>query len=99
MRHLAVLIAVCSLVLVGCEQKPGPQGPAGPPGPPGPKGDVGPQGTAGPREPAVMRVVVGEKDVSCEGDETLVSVVCSSGAPDGASCPSARETTGLCVHK
>ena len=103
MRHFAVLIAICSLVLVGCEQKPGPPGPqgsAGPPGPPGPKGDVGPQGPAGPQESkAVMRVVVGEKNVSCEGDETLVSVVCSSGAPDGASCPSARETTGLCVHK
>ena len=40
-----------------------------------------------------------KKNVSCEGDETLVSVVCSSGAPDGASCPSAGETTGLCVHK
>jgi hypothetical protein len=97
MKYLAVLIAV-SLALVGCEQKPGPPGPqgeVGPPGPPGPKGDVGPQGSAGP----AMRVVVGEKNVPCGDDETLVSIVCSSGAPNGATCPSASATTGLCVHK
>jgi hypothetical protein len=97
MRYLAVLMAV-SLALVGCEQKPGPPGPqgaAGPPGPPGPKGDVGPQGSAGPE----MRVVVGEQNVSCGDDETLVSIVCPSGAPNGASCPTAGQTTGLCVHK
>jgi len=98
MRYLAVLIAV-SFALVGCEQKPGPPGPqgaVGPAGPPGPNGDVGPQGSAG---PAAMRVVVGEQNASCGDDETLVSIVCSSGAPNGASCPSASQTTGLCAHK
>ena len=34
-----------------------------------------------------LRVVVGAKTVACGQDETLVSVVCSSGAPDGAVCP------------
>jgi hypothetical protein len=46
-----------------------------------------------------LRVVVGERIVACGEDETLVSVVCSSGAPDGAGCPAATQTTGLCMHK
>jgi hypothetical protein len=43
--------------------------------------------------------VAGEKTVTCEEGETLVSVVCSEGAPDGAGCPHATQTTGLCVRK
>ena len=82
----------------------GPQGMAGPAGPAGPKGDPGPQGPAGPkgdqgRPGREMRVVTGEKTVSCGEGETLVSVVCSNGAPDGTSCPGATQTTGLCVRK
>jgi hypothetical protein len=110
---VSVLIAVLlSLVLVGCEQKPGPAGPqgqAGPQGvagPAGPKGDPGPQGPAGPPGPqgqqgpaAGLRVVVGDKVIACDDGETLVSVVCSSGTPDGASCPAGTQTTGLCVRK
>jgi len=146
MRAAVLLVALLSLALVGCEQKPGPAGPqgqagaqgpqgpqgaAGPAGPPGPKGDVGPpgpqgpkgeagaqgpagpKGEAGPQGPAgppgpkgeagaggpALRVVTGEKTVACGNDETLVSVVCSSGSPDGAGCPSATQTTGLCLHK
>jgi hypothetical protein len=89
----------------------GDQGPAGLPGPvgavgpAGPKGDEGPQGPAGPPigeqggAAFALRVVIGEKTVACGEDETLVSVVCSSGAPDGAECPTATQTTGLCMRQ
>lgn len=90
MRAVVLTVVLLSLVLVGCEQKPGPAGPqgaAGPAGPPGPQGESG------------LRVVDGEKTVSCGEGETLVSIVCSSGAPDGVSCPNATQTTGLCIHK
>jgi Collagen triple helix repeat (20 copies) len=113
MKGIALSVALLSLVLAGCEQRPGPPGPqgqagapgpqgpqgiAGPAGPAGPKGDPGPQGPVGPAGPG-LRVVIGEKTVTCNDSETLVSVVCSAGAPDGASCPSATATTGLCIHK
>jgi len=45
-----------------------------------------------------LRIVSGEKTVSCNADEVLVSVICSEGAPDGAGC-SAGSPTGLCKHK
>ena len=44
------------------------------------------------------RIVSGEKTVSCNADEVLVSVICSEGFPDGAGC-SAGSPTGLCTHK
>ena len=86
---------------------PGPQGQQGAVGPPGPAGPPGPQGAAGPAGPKgdpgapsrEMRVVVGEKTVSCSDSETLVSIVCSAGARDGANCPDATQATGLCVRK
>ena len=116
MRGIVLSMALLSLVLAGCEQKPGPpgpqgqagtQGPQGVEGPAGPKGDPGPQGPAGPAGPKgdpgppgrELRVVAGEKTVTCDEGETLVSVVCSEGAPDGASCPHATQMTGLCVRK
>jgi hypothetical protein len=107
MRGIALSVALLSLVLAGCEQKPGPPGPqgqAGPLGPQGPQGDPGPQGAAGPKgdqgeSSRVLRVVIGERTVSCDEGETLVSVVCSAGASEGASCPNATETTGLCIRK
>jgi Collagen triple helix repeat (20 copies) len=80
----------------------GPNGDQGPQGPVGPKGDEGPQGPVGPPGSAAsagFRVVSGEKTVSCNEDEVLVSVVCSAGAPDGAGCPGASTTTGLCMRK
>jgi hypothetical protein len=80
----------------------GPAGPKGDQGPPGPKGDTGPQGVAGPAGPAGsagLRVATGEKSVACNSDEVLVSVVCSAGAPDGATCPAATTTTGLCMRR
>src|SRR5262249_15859931 len=44
------------------------------------------------------RIVSGEKTVSCNADEVLVSVICSEGSPVGAGC-SAGSPTGLCMHK
>ena len=116
MRAVLLTVALLSVVLAGCEQKPGspgpqgqagapgaqgPVGPAGAQGDPGPQGPVGPPGPQGAQGPAGrgLRVVVGEKTVSCGEDETLVSVVCSAGAPEGPECPSATTTTGLCVRK
>ena len=45
-----------------------------------------------------LRIVSGEKTVSCNADEVLVRVICSEGVPDGAGC-SAGSPTGLCMHK
>jgi hypothetical protein len=45
-----------------------------------------------------LRIVSGEKTVSCNADEVLVSVICSEGSPDGTGC-SAGSPTGLCRHK
>ena len=90
----------------------GPQGPAGskgeagapgPAGPPGPQGTQGPQGEVGPAGPAgssQFRVVTSSSGpVTCNDDEVLVSVVCSSGAADGAACSTGSSATGLCSHK
>ena len=77
----------------------GPKGDAGPAGPAGPKGDQGTPGPAGSAGSAGLRIVSGERTVSCNDDEVLVSVVCSSGAPDGAGCSAGNTTTGLCMRK
>ena len=45
-----------------------------------------------------LRIVSGEKTVSCNADEVVVRVICSEGSPDGAGC-SAGSPTGLCRHK
>jgi hypothetical protein len=47
----AIALALLSLVLVGCEQRPGPQGEAGAHGPQGPAGPPGPVGAVGPAGP------------------------------------------------
>jgi|SRR4029453_1603365 hypothetical protein len=74
----------------GTAGAPGPQGPAGPAGPPGPKGDPAP----------ALRVVTGTGTVKCGDDEALVSLVCSSGAPDGAKCATPEAAaTGLCMRR
>ena len=112
MRAVVLAAALLSIVLAGCEQRPGPAGPqgqAGAPGPQGVAGPSGPQGVAGPAGPrgdqgargpgGELRVVIGEKKVACEEGEALVSVVCSAGAPDGAGCPDATRTTGLCIRR
>jgi collagen type I alpha len=111
MRIAFGALALATFLLVACSGPQGPQGQAGAPGekgdagpagPMGPKGDQGPPGPMGPPGPAGItgfRIVSGDKTVGCNGDEVLVSVVCSAGAPDGAECPAASTTTGLCMRK
>lgn len=111
MKMVVGTMALATFLLVACSGPQGPQGQAGapgekgakgdqgPPGPMGPKGDQGPPGLAGSAGTAGLRIVSGEKTVSCNEDEVLVSVVCSAGAPDGAECPGASTTTGLCMRK
>ena len=80
----------------GQQGQAGPQGPQGPQGAPGAKGDTGPAGPAG---AAALRSVQADGAVSCEADETLVSVFCpAGGAPDGAKCGT-TPTVGLCLKK
>jgi hypothetical protein len=108
MRIAVGTMVLATFLLVACSGPQGPQGQAGAPGekgeagpagPMGPKGDEGPPGPMGPPGTAGLRIVSGEKTVSCNEDEVLVSVVCSAGAPDGAECPAASTTTGLCMRK
>jgi len=111
MRIAVGTMALATFLLVACSGPQGPQGQAGTPGekgdagsagPAGPKGDQGPPGPMGPPGPAGIagfRIVSGEKKVGCNEDEVLVSVVCSAGAPDGAECPAASTTTGLCMRR
>jgi hypothetical protein len=78
----------------GAQGQPGPQGPQGPQGAPGAKGDAGPAGAS-----SAVRSVQADGAVSCEADETLVSVFCpAGGAPDGAKCGT-TPTIGLCLKK
>ena len=103
-------MALATFLLVACSGPQGPQGQAGAPGekgakgdqglpgPMGPKGDQGPPGPAGSAGTVGLRIVSGEKTVSCNADEVLVRVICSEGVPDGAGC-SAGSPTGLCMHK
>jgi hypothetical protein len=57
---------------------------------PGPKGEPGPQGPAGPQGAQGIQGIAGTQGqwrVTCDANETLVSVFCpSGGAPDGAKC-------------
>ena len=90
----------------GIAGSPGPAGPAGARGEKGDKGDRGEKGekgdagAAGAAAAAPFRVVQGSGDsVTCEANETLVSLVCKDGAPTGEKCPSATGATGLCARK
>jgi hypothetical protein len=80
----------------GPKGDPGPQGPAGPQGQRGEKGDKGDPGTPAPPS---FRVVTGDSAVACADNEVLVSLMCGSGAADGAKCSSPGTATGLCIRK
>jgi len=98
----------------GPKGDPGPQGPAGPQGAQGIQGVAGPQGQQGQQGPqgpqgkpgdkgdpgtTNLRSVQADGAVSCDANETLVSVFCpSGGAPDGAKCGT-TPTVGLCIKK
>jgi hypothetical protein len=106
MRQLSAFIIIISmLALAGCGQPtPGPQGPAGAQGPQGPAGGPGPAGPPGPKgDPgtaSALRVVTGTDTVRCGDNETLVSLVCASGATDGTKCATpGSAVTGLCIRK
>jgi hypothetical protein len=91
-----VLLGVAAVAFAGCS---GPQGPEGAKGPKGEKGDPGPKGEKGDPGSAAasaFRLVTGNSSVSCAGNEILVSLVCSAGAPDGSKCPS--QAVGLCMR-
>lgn len=113
-RSMLGAAALACLLTAGCDRQPapagpkgetgergppGPQGPAGVPGPvgpPGPAGQAGPKGDAG---PASLRMVTGNGTIRCEDGEVLVSLMCASGAPNGAKCRAGVTATGLCMRK
>jgi hypothetical protein len=83
----------------GIQGVPGPQGQAGVQGPQGPQGPKGEKGDKGEAASVNVRVVQADGPVSCEANETLVSVFCpSGGAPDGAKCGT-TPSVGLCLRK
>jgi Collagen triple helix repeat (20 copies) len=64
-------MAVATFLLAACSGPQGQQGPKGDQGPPGPmgqKGDRGPPEPTGPAGSAGLRIVSGEKTVSCNPD-------------------------------
>ena len=76
------------------------KGDQGPPGPTGPKGEQGPPGPAGSAGSAGLRIVSGQKTVSCDDDEVLVSVFCSAGAPDGPGVPQeSQQLVCVCANE
>lgn len=83
----------------GIQGVPGPQGQAGAQGPQGPQGPKGEKGDKGEAASVNVRAVQADGPVSCEVNETLVSVFCpSGGAPDGAKCGT-TPSVGLCLRK
>ena len=86
----------------GAQGVPGAQGLQGPQGAPGEKGEKGDKGDKGDKSDAAtikLGAVQSDGSVTCEANETLVSVFCpSGGAPDGAKCGTAP-TVGLCLQK
>ncbi len=92
----------------GAQGSQGPQGAPGDKGEKGEKGDVGPSGPQGPQGPTGAkadssggnaRVVQGDNSVSCDVNETLVSVFCpSGGSPDGTKC-AMSPAVGMCLGK
>jgi hypothetical protein len=83
----------------GIQGVPGAQGQAGAQGPQGAQGAPGDKGDKGDAAPVTLRSVQADGAVSCEANETLVSVFCpSGGAADGAKCGTSP-TIGLCLRK
>jgi hypothetical protein len=86
----------------GTQGIPGPQGPAGAQGAQGAQGPQGPQGEKGAKGEAAapnFRIMQTDGAVSCDANETLVSVFCpGGGAADGAKCGTSL-SVGLCLKK
>jgi len=84
--------------VAGVQGQTGAQGPQGAQGAPGEKGAAGEKGEKG-DSGAALRPVQADGALSCEANETLVSVFCpAGGAADGAKCTT-PPTVGLCVRK
>jgi hypothetical protein len=105
MRIFPILVVGIAISLAGCGREPGPkgdpgpQGQAGAQGPQGPQGPKGEKGDKGEAASVNVRAVQADGPVSCEANETLVSVFCpSGGAPDGAKCGT-TPSVGLCLRK
>ena len=85
--------------VAGVQGQAGAQGPQGPQGAPGDKGEKGDKGDKGDSAAAGLRPIQADGAVSCEANETLVSVFCpGGGAADGAKCGTSP-TVGLCMRK
>src|SRR6266478_5770725 len=85
--------------VAGAQGQPGAQGPQGPQGAPGAKGEKGEAGAKGDAATTGLRSVQADGAVSCEANETLVSVFCpGGGAEDGAKCAT-PPAIGLCLRK
>jgi len=85
--------------VAGVQGQTGAQGPQGPQGAPADKGEKGDKGDKGDAAAVNLRSVQADGAVSCEANETLVSVFCpSGGAADGAKCGTSP-TVGLCLRK
>ncbi len=86
----------------GIQGVPGAQGQAGAQGPQGPQGTAGEKGAKGDKGDAggsTVRAVEADGAVTCEANETLVSVFCpSGGTADGSKCGT-TPTLGLCLKK
>jgi collagen triple helix repeat protein len=83
----------------GIQGVAGVQGPTGAQGPQGPQGTPGEKGEKGEAAAVSVRAIQADGSVSCEANETLVSVFCpSGGAADGAKCGTSP-TVGLCLKK
>ena len=94
--------------LIGSQGPQGDAGAQGPAGPTGQRGDPGPQGPPGPPGAAAsttdlatsgLRVLSGRDSAACAEGEILVSLVCSTGVPDGNKCPTGSSVTGLCMRR
>jgi hypothetical protein len=85
----------------GIQGVPGAQGPAGAQGAQGPQGKPGDKGDKRDKDNTGvnLRTVQVDGTVSCEANETLVSVFCpGGGSSDGAKCGT-TPTVGLCLRK
>ncbi len=83
----------------GDKGEKGEKGDVGPSGPPGPQGPQGPTGAKADSSGGNARVVQGDNSVSCDVNETLVSVFCpSGGSPDGTKC-AMSPAVGMCLGK
>jgi hypothetical protein len=85
--------------MAGAKGDKGDRGDKGDKGEQGDRGEKGDKGDKGDSGGANIRVVQSYDALSCDANETLVSVFCpAGGTADGAKCPS-TPAIGLCMRK